>query len=1250
MKNWKKFPRVLFLLTLLISLLAGLSAPALVSQSASAAPMKAAALDVIINEVAWAGTSSATTSDEWIELYNATNASIDFSLSTWTLSDGGDINITLSGIIPAKGYYLLERYETTTDIPSNQLNSGKLNNTTSVETLTLTENLSNTIDTANADGGGWNGGSASPNYYSMERIGVIPDSVAAWTSNDGVIRNGLNGDTPVPAPINGTPKQQNSAVSVDLSLAISPPSVAVTSGMLVSFTATLTNSSSIFTATGISVDVTLPSGLSGVSITPSLGTYSSGVWSLASLPPGSATLIISGNALSGGIVAVQISSSNQVDPASSNNSASSTISVGSADLSITNFVNTSAPKCGTNVVFTIEVFNPATGDDATGVQIVDTLPDGLTYISADHPVTYAVGAGIETITWDVGALAKNTSQKIKITAAVKTNTPIVNSARISHSDQIDSNLLNNSANVVVTPDPNCIADLSLSQTWIRSMDIAGRVDLKLTVTNHATTNTATNVQVKDLLPSGLTYVSHTSGKSYSSNTGIWTVGTLEASPSANSISTLTITAKAAVDGDGTTNFAEVWRSDQYDPDSTPANGDIGEDDDTTNNSGVIGPDVKVADLSLTQTADIDALGTNAVFTITVSNGDADDASDVKVETSFAGYTLISNNSSGSFDTTTRIWDIDGLKKNTSRTLVVTTVPTIAGVFPENWAQVSDSTQVDPDSLPGNCENAILTCTEDDDAGAPSADLSLAQVITSPSPYKISDISTKVTFRITITNLGYADATGVQVKDLLPSGLTYSAHVPSTDNYVKGTGLWTIGNLAKNASRTLDITATVSSYGIKTNWAEVWKSGQSDPDSQPGDSSTTDDDDDSQIVISSRSVILNEVAWSGTAASAEDEWIELYNPSKADITLTGWKIKKNGCDSSGTDYINLANGGKIAASGYLLLERGATATDNTTVLDIAANQIYLASSTPVLSNSGEVLYLCDQNGNIIDTANKNEGTWPKGGGTNYASMERVGNTAESDSVWVSNTGVTKNGKNASGGAIYGTPGAKNSTGIAPTPTPITIRPTAVPIVRPVINEFLARPGYDWNQDGKVDVFDEFIEIKNIGIIDVNLNGWQLDDEEGSGSAPFKIPAAILKPGQRAIFYGLQTNILLGDGGDTVRLINPSGKIYDAYTYALVRLEDQSVCRLPDGGSGWYEDCVPTPNLTNTREGTVPSMPGGEVFESPTCDLPDTLPADFLFAECRGYGADVWRSFYWDKLGWQGDQPIPENMSKWESFIE
>ncbi|MBK9209029.1 MAG: lamin tail domain-containing protein [Anaerolineales bacterium] len=78
MQNWKRFPRIILFLTLLISLLAGLSAPTLENQSASAAPLGAAALDIIISEVAWGGTATNSV-DEWIELYNTTGSDINFS-------------------------------------------------------------------------------------------------------------------------------------------------------------------------------------------------------------------------------------------------------------------------------------------------------------------------------------------------------------------------------------------------------------------------------------------------------------------------------------------------------------------------------------------------------------------------------------------------------------------------------------------------------------------------------------------------------------------------------------------------------------------------------------------------------------------------------------------------------------------------------------------------------------------------------------------------------------------------------------------------------------------------------------------------------------------------------------------------------------------------------------------------------------------------------------------------------------------
>ena len=397
------------------------------------------------------------------------------------------------------------------------------------------------------------------------------------------------------------------------------------------------------------------------------------------------------------------------------------------------------------------------------------------------------------------------------------------------------------------------------------------------------------------------------------------------------------------------------------------------------------------------------------------------------------------------------------------------------------------------------------------------------------------------------------------------------------------------------------------------------------------------------------LVINEVAWAGTAANSGDEWIELYNPAGGVgcIVLTGWVLRTE----DGTPTINLT--GTIQEDGYFLLER----TDDLTISNITADQIF----TDALLDSGEKMFL-ENNGIRVDTANIDGGAWPAGSTASYRSMERLMRSgvivADSPATWLTNVGTVRNGLDGNGNPINGTPRARNwAATVTPTPsrTPVptrtpTRRPTTIPVGRPVINEFLARPGFDWNQDGNVDVFDEFIEVMNYGPVDINMSGWRLDDGENLCSSPFVLPDITLKPGERAVYYGLETNILLSDGGDAVRLLSPEGKIYDSFTYSIAKVEDESTCRLPDGNGSWYKDCTPTPSLANTREGMVPSMPQGEAFQSPVCSLPDTLPIAFLFAECRGYGANIWRAMFWDATGWDGERFVPENMSKWHSFVE
>lgn len=168
-------------------------------------------------------------------------------------------------------------------------------------------------------------------------------------------------------------------------------------------------------------------------------------------------------------------------------------------------------------------------------------------------------------------------------------------------------------------------------------------------------------------------------------------------------------------------------------------------------------------------------------------------------------------------------------------------------------------------------------------------------------------------------------------------------------------------------------------------------------------------------VTSLDVIISEVAWGGTAASTADEWIELYNNTANAIDLTGWTLIAN----DGFPSIILT--GTISAGGFFLLER----TDDNTVSDISADQIF----TGDLNNSTDGLTLRNAQNQVIDSANGDGGPWPAGSGSpGYFSMERANPLAGGDDVnWVSNDGsIARNGLDANGDPINGTPKAPNST--------------------------------------------------------------------------------------------------------------------------------------------------------------------------------------------------------------------------------
>ena len=101
----------------------------------------------------------------------------------------------------------------------------------------------------------------------------------------------------------------------------------------------------------------------------------------------------------------------------------------------------------------------------------------------------------------------------------------------------------------------------------------------------------------------------------------------------------------------------------------------------------------------------------------------------------------------------------------------------------------------------------------------------------------------ITYTIQISNNGPDDATGVVVDDLLPVGVAFVSAVTTQGTYNEITGVWTVGELADQASATLDIEVTVNegTAGTSiTNTASSDRSQAEQADSTPENNSSTEE--------------------------------------------------------------------------------------------------------------------------------------------------------------------------------------------------------------------------------------------------------------------------------------------------------------------------------------------------------------------------------------------------------------------------
>lgn len=131
------------------------------------------------------------------------------------------------------------------------------------------------------------------------------------------------------------------------------------------------------------------------------------------------------------------------------------------------------------------------------------------------------------------------------------------------------------------------------------------------------------------------------------------------------------------------------------------------------------------------------------------------------------------------------------------------------------------------------QNTTISVIDATDNNACFLDLSLTKEINKA----ILKVGGTAIFTLRLKNEGPLVATNVQVKDILPLGLTYdsgNSTIPVNTTYNDSTGIWDLTNvsIASGQTITIQIAATVTADGIKLNTAEIVSVNQTDSNSNP----------------------------------------------------------------------------------------------------------------------------------------------------------------------------------------------------------------------------------------------------------------------------------------------------------------------------------------------------------------------------------------------------------------------------------
>ncbi len=605
-------------------------------------------------------------------------------------------------------------------------------------------------------------------------------------------------------------------------------------GQTINFTITATNNGPAQAKNLVVTDV-LPAGLTFVSATPA-SSWAADDWTIGTLNKGETdtlTITVTVDAGTGGDTIKNIVSKtqDQTDTTNTDVDEADIIVNNEADIVLTKTVNDAAPDEGQNITYTLTVKNNGPAQ-VKNLKVTDVLPAGLTFVSATPAGSWAADD------WTIGTLNKGASETLTITATVDAGTggDTITNTIYNTQDQTDLNITTDDLNEVIIV--NNDADIVLTKTVDDNTPDEGQIiTYTVTVSNNGPAQ-AKNLIINDELPAGLTFISATTTK------GTWTAPNWSIDTLNNSENAFLIIVASVDAGTGGTTITNTISNIQ---EQTDLNSTFDDNDEaiTVNN---------IADIVLTKTADniTPNEGDTVTFTVTVTNNGPAQAKNLAVtDTLPAGLTFV-NAVPTTGNWASPNWTIGTLNRGATENIDIkatvdagTGGSTITNTISNTQDQTDSNTSTDDDI-------EVITINND-------ADIVLTKVVDNASP----DEGQTITYTITVTNNGPAQATNLVITDVLPTDLTFVSATPSTGTWSAGD--WTIGTLDNGATATMIITETVN---IGTGGMTLTNSILNNQD-QADNNNTTDIQSVDMIVNNDADIVLTKIVDNNTPNAGDN---------------------------------------------------------------------------------------------------------------------------------------------------------------------------------------------------------------------------------------------------------------------------------------------------------------------------------------------------------------------------------------------